>query len=148
MKGHVEDTNSHYLCHQLWLLGVKVCMVGILLLVQHHVQLFSSFSHFLPPSLSFFPSPFFASLSPSFLPLLSFISSLSLFSPLSHFVQVATVPDAKEPIVEVVRRFSSAYDFVLTTGGIGPTHDDVTMEGERHSCFIRHSTKLEGHVVA
>ena len=27
LKGHVQDTNSHYLCHELWLLGVKVCKV-------------------------------------------------------------------------------------------------------------------------
>ena len=27
LKGHVQDVNSHYLCHQLWLLGVKVCKV-------------------------------------------------------------------------------------------------------------------------
>ena len=28
LKGHVQDVNSHYLCHQLWLLGVKVCKVS------------------------------------------------------------------------------------------------------------------------
>ncbi len=28
LKGHIQDTNSHYLCHQLWLLGVKVGAVS------------------------------------------------------------------------------------------------------------------------
>lgn len=27
LKGHVQDANSHYLCRQLWSLGVKVCQV-------------------------------------------------------------------------------------------------------------------------
>lgn len=43
--------------------------------------------------------------------------------------QTVVVADNMESIVEEVRRFAPAYDFVLTTGGVGPTHDDVTLEG-------------------
>ena len=43
--------------------------------------------------------------------------------------QVVVVADRPEEIADEVRGFSSAYDFVLTTGGVGPTHDDVTIEG-------------------
>jgi len=43
--------------------------------------------------------------------------------------RVYTIPDVVEVIGTDVRRFSSDYSYVLTTGGVGPTHDDVTMEG-------------------
>ncbi|WP_394741603.1 competence/damage-inducible protein A [Natronococcus roseus] len=43
--------------------------------------------------------------------------------------RVTTVPDRIEDISAVVGDYSAAYDAVLVTGGLGPTHDDVTMEG-------------------
>ena len=43
---------------------------------------------------------------------------------------MAVVADSIAEIVEEVRRFAGSYDYVLTTGGVGPTHDDVTLEGE------------------
>ena len=42
--------------------------------------------------------------------------------------EVRVVADREAAIVEAVRALSSAYDFVLTTGGIGPTHDDITAD--------------------
>ena len=43
--------------------------------------------------------------------------------------RVLTIPDQIELIACEVRAMSEAYDFVFTSGGIGPTHDDLTMEG-------------------
>ena len=41
---------------------------------------------------------------------------------------MATVPDCKESIGHHVRECSQTYNYVFTSGGIGPTHDDITYE--------------------
>lgn len=41
--------------------------------------------------------------------------------------RVTTVPDRTEDIAEVVSDYRQRYDAVIVTGGLGPTHDDVTM---------------------
>ncbi len=43
-------------------------------------------------------------------------------------VRIITVPDDIEEIAEEVKRASQRADFVLVTGGLGATHDDVTAE--------------------
>jgi FAD synthetase len=42
---------------------------------------------------------------------------------------VHVVPDEIELIGGEVRDFSDRFDYVLTSGGVGPTHDDLTMDG-------------------
>ncbi|WP_058366804.1 competence/damage-inducible protein A [Haloparvum sedimenti] len=43
--------------------------------------------------------------------------------------RVTTVPDETGEIARVVNEYHAEYDAVIVTGGLGPTHDDVTMEG-------------------
>ncbi|KAJ3761426.1 Molybdopterin binding protein, partial [Lentinula raphanica] len=40
--------------------------------------------------------------------------------------RIEVIPDDENEIIEASRRLVSKYDFVITTGGIGPTHDDIT----------------------
>lgn len=42
---------------------------------------------------------------------------------------VTVIPDEVEEIARAVSSSSGKYDFVFTSGGVGPTHDDVTMQG-------------------
>lgn len=42
--------------------------------------------------------------------------------------EVRMIPDEREMIIDTINTLRAAYDHVFTTGGIGPTHDDITSE--------------------
>ncbi len=46
-----------------------------------------------------------------------------------RLVRLVTIDDTLDAIAEEVRRCSDLADVVFTTGGVGPTHDDLTFEG-------------------
>jgi molybdenum cofactor synthesis domain-containing protein len=45
-----------------------------------------------------------------------------------RLMEARVVPDIEGRIVEAVNALRATYDYVFTTGGIGPTHDDITSE--------------------
>ncbi|MBC7636231.1 MAG: competence/damage-inducible protein A [Acetobacteraceae bacterium] len=42
--------------------------------------------------------------------------------------EVRVIPDVRDTIITVVNEVRAKFDHVFTTGGIGPTHDDITSE--------------------
>ncbi len=45
-----------------------------------------------------------------------------------RLTEVRVVPDVESRIVAAVNELRAAYDYLFTTGGIGPTHDDITVD--------------------
>ena len=45
-----------------------------------------------------------------------------------RLAEVRVVPDIEESIVEAVNILRARNDYLFTTGGIGPTHDDITVD--------------------
>ena len=45
-----------------------------------------------------------------------------------HLSEVRVVLDDESDIIEAVNSLRKKYDYVFTTGGIGPTHDDITTD--------------------
>jgi molybdenum cofactor synthesis domain-containing protein len=59
----------------------------------------------------------------------SFFMAQELWSHGIQLCRISIIPDIIDEIAGEVRGFSTRFDYVFTSGGIGPTHDDVTIEG-------------------
>jgi molybdenum cofactor synthesis domain-containing protein len=51
--------------------------------------------------------------------------------------RIEVIPDSHEEIGSAVRAASERYDHVFTSGGVGPTHDDVTIEAIARAFGVR-----------
>lgn len=51
--------------------------------------------------------------------------------------KISTIQDEIPLIGQEVAEFSRRFDFVFTTGGVGPTHDDVTIDGIAHGFGLK-----------
>lgn len=60
-------------------------------------------------------------------------------------LRIVTVPDEIDVIAEQARKLSELCTWVFTSGGVGPTHDDVTIDGvaASHGAVIVFSTRME-----
>ncbi|TVQ93110.1 MAG: competence/damage-inducible protein A [Deltaproteobacteria bacterium] len=59
----------------------------------------------------------------------------------ADLMRLVTVPDVRQVIAEEVARCAERFDQVITSGGVGPTHDDVTLE----SVAMAFGTKVARH---
>ena len=57
--------------------------------------------------------------------------------------EVRVIPDVEKTIVENLNLLRSTYDYVFTTGGIGPTHDDITAQSVSKAFGIKYEIHKE-----
>ncbi|MBD1142796.1 competence/damage-inducible protein A [Pelagibacterales bacterium SAG-MED35] len=57
--------------------------------------------------------------------------------------EVRVIPDVEKTIIDTLNLLKSTYDYVFTTGGIGPTHDDITAESVSKTFGIKYEIHKE-----
>jgi FAD synthetase len=57
--------------------------------------------------------------------------------------RVVIIPDILDEIAKEVAEMSEAYDYVFTSGGVGPTHDDMTVEGVAQAFNLKLEQRAE-----
>lgn len=58
----------------------------------------------------------------------AYYAAIKLFAAGCKLGEVAIIPDDRDAIISTLNRLRARFDAVITSGGIGPTHDDITME--------------------
>ena len=58
--------------------------------------------------------------------------------------EVRVVPDEEKIIVDTLNLLRKNYNYVFTTGGIGPTHDDITAESVSKAFNLNYEIHKEG----
>ncbi|MDQ6955972.1 MAG: molybdopterin-binding protein [Mariprofundaceae bacterium] len=58
----------------------------------------------------------------------AYLAAQRMFERGCKLSEIVIVPDIKEDIIHSLNRLRQRYDAVITSGGIGPTHDDITMD--------------------
>ena len=57
--------------------------------------------------------------------------------------EVRVIPDIEKTIIDTLNFFRTNYDYVFTSGGIGPTHDDITAESVSKAFGIKYEMHKE-----
>ena len=57
--------------------------------------------------------------------------------------EVRVVPDIENIIIDALNRLRTTYDYVFTSGGIGPTHDDITAESVSKAFGLKYEIHKE-----
>jgi molybdenum cofactor synthesis domain-containing protein len=58
--------------------------------------------------------------------------------------EVRVIPDIEKTIIDTLNVLRKANDYVFTTGGIGPTHDDITAESVSKAFGLKYEIHKEG----
>ncbi len=61
--------------------------------------------------------------------------------------EVRIIPDVESTIVKNIRILSKKYNYVFTTGGIGPTHDDITAQSIAKAFKVKYGYHKEAYKI-
>ena len=61
--------------------------------------------------------------------------------------EVRIIPDVEKIIVENIRLLSKKFNYVFTTGGIGPTHDDITAKSIAKAFKVKYGFHREAYKI-
>ena len=61
--------------------------------------------------------------------------------------QIRVIPDEKKTIIESVNELRAKNDYLFTTGGIGPTHDDITADSIAEAFKVDLEVNIEAYDV-
>ncbi len=62
-------------------------------------------------------------------------------------VEVRTIPDIEEIIINTINELKQKFDYVFTSGGIGPTHDDITSESVSKAFSLKYEIHKEAYKI-
>ena len=62
-------------------------------------------------------------------------------------VEVRAIPDIEEIIINTVNELKKKFDYVFTSGGIGPTHDDITSESVSKAFSLKYEIHKEAYKI-
>ena len=61
--------------------------------------------------------------------------------------EVRIIPDVEKIIIDNVRTLSKKFNYVFTTGGIGPTHDDITAQSIAKAFKVKYGYHKEAYKI-
>ena len=64
-----------------------------------------------------------------------------------QLAETRVIPDVEATIVATVNECRAAFDYVFTTGGIGPTHDDITSECVAKAFGVEYELNADAHAI-
>ena len=62
-------------------------------------------------------------------------------------VEARSIPDIENIIINTTNELRKKFDYVFTTGGIGPTHDDITSESVSKAFGIKYEINKEAYKI-
>ena len=61
--------------------------------------------------------------------------------------EVRVIPDVEAIIVSTINKLRKKYSYVFTTGGIGPTHDDITAQSISKAFGVKYGIHKEAYKI-